>query len=114
MTLGSRTPTMTVGSAFRRTWCRVSAIGEECRNMQAGTKTLFIGVMLIIGAATMAAHHSWNTGFSEDKPLVLRGAISKEELVNPHAWIWIDVKGSDGAIQTWAVEGGPPNGLIRN
>ena len=31
--------------------------------------------------------------FSEDKPLVLRGPISKVELVNPHAWIWIDVKG---------------------
>jgi hypothetical protein len=62
----------------------------------------------------MGAHHSWNTVFSEDKPLVLRGAISKVELVNPHAWIWIDVKGSDGAIQKWGVEGGPPNGLIRN
>ena len=62
----------------------------------------------------MGAHHSWNTVFSEDKPLVLRGTISKVELVNPHAWIWIDVTGEDGTIAKWGVEGGPPNGLIRN
>ena len=66
------------------------------------------------GVVTVRAHHSWNTVFSEDKPLVLRGTISKVELVNPHAWIWIDVKGDDGTITKWGVEGGPPNGLIRN
>ena len=42
------------------------------------------------------------------------GTISKVELVNPHAWIWIDVKGDDGTITKWGIEGGPPNGLIRN
>ena len=82
--------------------------------MQARGIPFFTGVILTIGAATMSAHHSWNTVFSEDKPLVLRGTISKVELVNPHAWIWLDVKGDDGSIQKWAVEGGPPNGLIRN
>ena len=82
--------------------------------MQARSTTLLIGVLLAVGAATVRAHHSWNTVFSEDKPLVLRGTISKVELVNPHAWIWIDVKAADGTIQKWGIEGGPPNGLIRN
>src|SRR5438105_229231 len=93
---------------------RVSASSEECRNMQARTIPLLIGVMVTAGGVATSAHHSWNTVFSEDKPLVLRGTISKVELVNPHAWIWIDVKGDDGAITKWGVEGGPPNGLIRN
>jgi hypothetical protein len=87
---------------------------KEWQIMQARSTTLLIGVLLALGAATASAHHSWNTVFSEDKPLVLRGTISKVELVNPHAWIWIDVKAADGTIQKWGVEGGPPNGLIRN
>src|SRR5258706_7500585 len=82
--------------------------------MQARFVTVLIGVMASVAVATVGAHHSWNTVFSEDKPLVLRGTISKVELVNPHAWIWIDVKGEDGTIAKWGIEGGPPNGLIRN
>src|SRR5258705_4654632 len=82
--------------------------------MQARFVTVLIGVMASVAVATVGAHHSWNTVFSEDKPLVLRGTISKVELVNPHSWIWIDVKGSDGTVQKWGIEGGPPNGLIRN
>jgi hypothetical protein len=81
--------------------------------MQART-TLLIGVILVLAAGSARAHHSWNTVFSEDKPLVLRGTIAKVELVNPHAWIWLDVKGADGTTQKWGIEGGPPNGLIRN
>ena len=82
--------------------------------MQARSTTLLIGVMLALGATPAGAHHSWNTVFSEDKPLVLRGTISKVELVNPHAWIWIDVKGADGNVTNWGIEGGPPTNLLRN
>ena len=72
------------------------------------------GLMLALSGAGAGAHHSWNTVFTEDKPLVLRGTISKVELVNPHAWIWLDVKGEDGVVRKWGIEGGPPNGLVRN
>ena len=34
--------------------------------------------------------------------------------MNPHGWIWIDVKGEDGTVTKWGIEGGSPNGLIRN
>ena len=82
--------------------------------MRARTVVVIVGVVAILGQAGAVAHHSWNTVFSEDKPLVLRGTLSKVELVNPHGWIWIDVKGADGTVTKWGVEGGPPNGLIRN
>jgi hypothetical protein len=36
------------------------------------------------------------------------------ELVNPHGWIWIDVKAPDGTVAKWGIEGGPPNNLIRD
>jgi hypothetical protein len=81
--------------------------------MQAHTVAI-IGVLATLSGPPVVAHHSWNTVFSEDKPLVLRGTLTKVELVNPHGWIWLDVKGPDGTVTKWGIEGGPPNGLIRN
>ena len=36
------------------------------------------------------------------------------DLVNPHSWLYLDVKGPDGQVQHWAVEGGAPGVLLRN
>ena len=72
------------------------------------------GIIAAIGGTSLAAHHSWNTVFSEDKPIILKGTAAKVELVNPHGWIWIDVKNADGTVTKWGIEGGPPNGLVRN
>jgi hypothetical protein len=82
--------------------------------MHARAVALLTGVVMTLSAMPLVAHHSWNTVFSEDKPLVLRGTLIKVELVNPHGWIWIEVKAPDGTITKWGIEGGPPNGLIRN
>jgi len=75
-----------------------------------------LGVVVVILGALLpvSAHHSWNSVFSEDKPLVLKGTLNKVEMVNPHGWIWIDVTEEDGTISKWGIEGGPPNNLIRN
>jgi hypothetical protein len=82
--------------------------------MQAQFRAAIAATAVMLVTATMSAHHSWNTVFSEDKPLVLKGTVAKVELVNPHGWIWIDVKNPDGTSTKWGIEGGPPNGLIRN
>lgn len=82
--------------------------------MQARTVAALAAVLVALSGALIGAHHSWNTVFSEDKPLILRGTLLKVEFVNPHGWIWIEVKGADGAVTKWGIEGGPPNGLIRN
>jgi hypothetical protein len=83
-------------------------------DMHLRVSAAFIGAIVALSGVAPSAHHSWNTVFSEDKPLVLRGTLAKVELVNPHGWIWIDVKGADGTVTKWGIEGGPPNGLIRN
>ena len=44
----------------------------------------------------------------------LQGTVTKVELVNPHAWIWLDVKGADGKAVNWGIEGGPPTNLLRS
>ena len=41
------------------------------------------------------------------------GILTKLDWVNPHGFIYIDVKGSDGKVVNWAIETGGPNALLR-
>ena len=44
---------------------------------------------------------------------MLTGVVTKVDWVNPHAYIYVDVKGDDGAVVNWAIETGAPNVLYR-
>src|SRR5258707_13853861 len=70
------------------------------------------GVVLL--AAPLRAHHSFATEFDESKPVTVKGTITKMDWVNPHSWLYIDVKGSDGKIQSCGLEFGSPNQLYRH
>jgi hypothetical protein len=67
-----------------------------------------------VASVPVRAHHSFAAAFDETKPINLQGAVTKVELVNPHSWIWIDVKNPDGTVTNWGLEGGPPVNLFRN
>ena len=71
-----------------------------------------VGLMLA-SSGPVVAHHSFAAEFDARRPVKLRGTVTKMEWVNPHSWIHIDVKNSDGSISKWMIEAGAPNSLIR-
>jgi hypothetical protein len=67
----------------------------------------------VLGSAVAFAHHAFAAEFDANRPVNLRGNVTRVEWINPHAWIHVDHKMPDGTTQAWMVEGGTPNTLLR-
>jgi hypothetical protein len=68
---------------------------------------------VIAMALPVIAHHSFAAEYDADKPVTLTGSVTKMAWINPHSWIYIDVKKPGGSVENWAVEAGPPGTLVR-
>jgi len=81
-------------------------------------KSYILGGLAVIGllVATrpLVAHHSFAAEFDADKPITLKGIVTKVEWTNPHVWFYINVKDEKtGDVTNWGAEMGPPHGLQR-
>jgi hypothetical protein len=74
---------------------------------------MLIVTAIIPPGSSASAHHSFAAEYDADKPVTLTGSVTKMAWINPHSWIYIDVKKPDGNVENWAVEAGPPGTLIR-
>ena len=78
-------------------------------------QTVVLAIALLAAAlgVPVRAHHSFAAEYDANQPITLQGQIARIDLVNPHAWLYLEVKGPEGTVVKWNIELGAPNNLIR-
>src|SRR5436190_19685750 len=69
--------------------------------------------MLLFATSSAFAHHSFAAEYDSTKQVTVKGVVAKVAWVNPHAYVYIDVKDESGKVTTWAFESLSPNALAR-
>ena len=71
-------------------------------------KGLAVAAASLFYALPLAAHHSVSAEFDAGKVITLKGVVSKVDWVNPHIFIYFDVKDASGKVTTWSLQSLPP------
>ena len=71
-----------------------------------------IGIGMLT-AVPVRAHHAFAAEFDSNRPVKMKGTVTKVEWTNPHAWVYLDVKTADGRVENWSFETAAPGALAR-
>lgn len=81
--------------------------------MKLGIASLLTAGVVLASGLSLAAHHSFAAQYDRDKPITLKGAITRLEWANPHVYFYVDVAGPGGVTANWAIEAQAPSVLYR-
>jgi hypothetical protein len=71
-------------------------------------KNLTLAAAAVALALPLLAHHAVSAEFNSDKIVTLKGVVSKVDWVNPHIFVYFDVKDESGKVTTWRLQSLPP------
>jgi hypothetical protein len=75
---------------------------------------VFAAVAALLATGIAMGHHSFAAEYDANKPVTLKGTVTKVEWTNPHARFYVDVKDERGQVTNWNLELASPNVLVRN
>ena len=73
---------------------------------------LWIAALFAVPTLTFG-HHSVVAEYDVDRPVSIKGEITRVDWQNPHIWYYLKVTGDDGTVTEWGVSGGAPGQLMR-
>lgn len=73
---------------------------------------ILLSAGILLGAPALWAHHGL-AQFDTKHPIKLQGTVTDFQWINPHAYIYADVKGEKGKVTNWKLELGSLGMLTR-
>lgn len=69
-------------------------------------------LVAVLSSAAAQAHHSFAM-FDKTAETVKTGTIVRWQFNNPHSWLYVKVRSTDGNVTLWSLEGSSPTALIQ-
>src|SRR5271167_1923626 len=73
-----------------------------------------MAAILLIGGASLFAHHGASVIYQVDKAITMTGVVTEFAFTYPHPQLYFDVKNDQGVVQHWDSEFAPTPMMMKN